>query len=274
MLSNKKLLIDADCPMCRIYGNGFVKFGLIEANAIAPYQKVAGEWVGKIDLERAKSEIAFHDLQSATTLYGIDAFISILSQNRPLLGKLMRFVPVFFILHKFYRFISFNRKVIAPASETGYSVDCTPAYHAAYRWLYILLSAVFTGWVLSKIASPIAAYFGTGTSPYFEYAMCFGQILWQGLYVMVFHKVRSMDYLGNMSTVSLLGGLLLLPALLIFSMLGLSPVYLMISFALVVALMIKEHLGRSKTLGLPIGATLSWVAYRMVILILYILLFY
>ena len=39
-LQNYKLLIDADCPMCRMYGNAFEAKGLIEKGTCSPYQKI------------------------------------------------------------------------------------------------------------------------------------------------------------------------------------------------------------------------------------------
>ena len=69
-----------------------------------------------------------------------------------------------------------------------------------------------------------------------------------------------------MSTVSLLGAVALLPLLLLATVVHCSPVALLGHFALVVSLMLLEHLRRCRLLKLPLAVTGSWVLFRAVVL--------
>lgn len=78
-----------------------------------------------------------------------------------------------------------------------------------------------------------------------------------------------MDYLGNMMTVSLFGALLLLPMLLIGSLWSGIPSWLFLTyFMAVVAVMLLEHARRMKILELGWWPSISWVLYRVIVLIL------
>ena len=64
MLKNNKLLIDKNCPMCRIYGKGFTKLKLVDDQTVIDYQTAEEKIFAQIDQERAKSEVALYDTVS------------------------------------------------------------------------------------------------------------------------------------------------------------------------------------------------------------------
>ncbi len=165
-----------------------------------------------------------------------------------------------------YRFISYNRKVIYPAAPQPGLRNCTPPVHSTYRWLYILLVALFTGLVLNRYAALMTAEWGLVPSSWREYAVCFGQVLWQGAAILAVDPRKSLAYLGNMSTVSLGGAIVLLPLLLLSTWMSVSPLVLLGYFALVVSCMLLEHLRRCRLLELSLAMTGSWVAFRTVVL--------
>lgn len=270
MIKNKKLLIDADCPMCQLYGKGFETLQLIDSETVTPYQTVGDQYCWSVNLDRARSEIAFVDTKTKETVYGIDAFIEIVSQNSPHLNRVLRFSLIHWILLKFYRLISFNRKVIASSHGINPGLTCEPDVHKRYRWTYILSTAIFTGFVLSIFGQRLSTALGFTYFPMVEYAICFGQIIWQGTVAKSFYPDKFLDYLGTMSTVSFIGALLLIPALLIQSLLGLGPLYLIIAFGLVVLIMFQTHLSRCKKLEMSKWMTFSWISYRILILVLLI----
>ena len=71
--------------MCNIYGKCFSKVGLIDKNTISPYQTIHDFYAKKIDMKRAKNEIALLDTETSTTHYGIDAMIEIVAHSSDLL---------------------------------------------------------------------------------------------------------------------------------------------------------------------------------------------
>jgi hypothetical protein len=266
MINNSKLLIDRNCPMCRAYGHCFVRFGLIHPSVLNYYQDLAIEKSADIDLHRAKIEIALLNTETGKTRYGIDAFIEILTQNRRFLRRFLQLPVVIFILRRVYALISYNRHVITRPSTHCEGTDCTPPLHRSYRLIYLLLTAFMTGAILSLYSGAMTKSLGLNWNPLFEYLICGGQIIWQGAFVSLFHSKRRWDYLGHMSTISLIGGLLLLPPLLIGQALDLPSLYFLGAFLIVVLLMLQEHLERTKNLGISPTLTLTWVAYRLIIL--------
>ncbi len=275
MLTNHKLLIDKNCPMCQLYGKLFTATAKIDEETIVHYQTVESSIAQAIDMNRAKNEIAFYNTHDLTTTYGLDAILKILSHNSSILKWFFSLGIVYFILQKGYNFISYNRKLIYPVSETHTTRPCIPQFNFRYRISYIIFVALFTGCVLNTFAYPINAYFHLEQNWLREFYICFGQIIWQGAAISILKPNMKWDYLGNMSTVSLIGGILLLPFLLITAFYPISIIGSFIYFLFVVGIMLLEHIRRCKLLDIPIWMTFSWIAFRtfilMIILIPFIL---
>ena len=172
---------------------------------------------------------------------------------------------------KVYAFISYNRRVIIPAPIADDKFALQPSFKLHYRVVYLIFTWAVTSLILSGYGKLLAGFLPQGPT-YREYLVCGGQILFQGLIVSLLFKNRKWDYLGNMMTISFAGALLLLPGLLISNFIILNPVAYLFWFALVVTLMFLEHIRRSRLLELGWTATISWVAYRLMVLSLILLL--
>jgi hypothetical protein len=79
---------------------------------------------------------------------------------------------------------------------------------------------------------------------------------------------RRWDYLGNMMTISFAGAILLMPILFLARFIPLSPLVACICFLGVAGLMLLEHIRRSKLLGIGWALTISWVLYRIILLVI------
>ena len=197
MLKNNKLLIDENCPMCTLYGKCFTRWKWIDQDTIRSYQKADKSLIEKIDATKAKSEIAYYNPKSRHTYYGIDAMIRIISQQKVWVYKLLTFPLVYQVLKMLYFFISYNRKVIVLMKPKSGGRDCTPSLHLGYRWAYIILVSILTGFILNFFSLKITQY--TGHSPFppaFEYLIALGQIGWQGVVIQFFDKKQSLSYLS------------------------------------------------------------------------------
>ncbi|MFT5822860.1 MAG: hypothetical protein ACI8ZM_004117 [Crocinitomix sp.] len=274
MISNHKLIIDKTCPIYGLYANSFTKLGLIDQNTVVFYQDVNRKVFDQIDEKRAKAEVALVHPRSGKTVYGIDAFLQILSNNRPVLKQLFQVKWIYFLLQKFYRFITFNRKIIAGRANAKVERDCTPPVHIPYRVSYLLLAALFTGFIVNGFTTLLDAELGMAHVGWREYAICLGQIIWQFVALSLIRPTKRLDYLGNMSTVSLIGGLLLIPLFIADHFLDFNWMQLMIGFALVVGTMFYLHIKRCKRLGLPFIVSASWVLFRTIVLITMLTLLY
>lgn len=266
MLKNRKLLIDKDCPMCKIYGKCFTEIGLIDKNTVSPYQTINDYYAKQIDMERAKNEIALLDTATSTTHYGIDAMIEIVAHRTTFFKKILHSRLVYAFLLRFYRFISYNRKVIYPTLKNENTRDCTPELSKKYRWSYIVFVAIFTGLVLNQFAFHLNARLSWEHTWLREFIICFGQIGWQLVAISFFKKDKTFEYLGNMSTVSMIGGILLLPVLLANYYFPFSLLRLITIFGMVVGIMFFEHIRRCKLLGVPFVMTISWLGFRTAVL--------
>lgn len=135
------------------------------------------------------------------------------------------------------------------------------------QWCYIVFVALITGYILNQFTIHVTNFIGLPPNHYlFEYELAFGQIIWQGIAIQFFSKKQRLVYLVNMSSVSLIGSILLLPLILTHQVFQLPESSLIAYFFLVVSYMIIDHLRRCKLLGLPIYITFSWVCFRLVAL--------
>ncbi len=272
MLRNHKLVIDKDCPMCRLYGRCFIKWQWIDEKTIQAYQEFNFDDTA-IDKNRAKNEIAFVD-ETGEVVYGLDSIIKIIAQDKLFVQKLFNFPLIYLPLQLIYHFISYNRKVIYPVASTDHGQDCNPDIHIGFRWAYILCTAICTALILSHFTISVFSITSYDSLPAMEWIICFGQIIWQGALAYIFCKPKTLEYLGNMSTVSFLGAIAVSVQLLIAHILGLGIYFLMIGFGLIVMGMFLEHIRRCKLLGLPYFMSVSWVYYRLIpfaIIISYVL---
>lgn len=258
--------------MCQLYGNRFVKAGLIEESSICAYQDVPQDTQMKVDFERAKDEIAMYDVVSGETTYGLQSILKILTQKHPGWKKFLHSDFVFKPLNYLYKFISYNRKVIAPTSSIKVSGRlCEPTFKKSYRLAYIFFVALMTAIIVNSFTAQLFPHFGWTHSIYNELMICFGQVAWQGAAAFFLLKEKRLSYLGNMSTVSMIGGILLVPFVFCLSFLDVSVFVKLPLFFVVVGIMFFEHIRRCKLLGVTLWMTASWVAFRMVALSILIL---
>ncbi|WP_336959101.1 DCC1-like thiol-disulfide oxidoreductase family protein [Chryseobacterium contaminans] len=256
-LKNHTLIYDNECPMCALYSKGFTKCGMLDTDGREAFTEISARNKNLIDFNRAKNEIALIDSENNKVIYGLDSLLIIIGNSFPLLEKIARIQPLYWLFKKVYSFVSYNRKQIIPSEKDNTEQSCVPDFNLKYRVAYIIFVALFSAYILSVYSDKS----GISLVPNFfrELAVCVGQILWQTLFLKVYLKDKIWDYLGNMMTVSLLGTLLLIPAMLT----NFTPVFYLIYFGVVVFIMFLEHLRRCRILKLNILPTISWILFRL-----------
>ena len=263
-LKNHVLIYDKDCPLCQIYTGAFINANMLDENGRQDFCTLAPSAYPHMDSKRSRDEIALINTQTGHITYGIDSLFKILSNNFPILKWIFNSKTFHYFMSKLYSFVSFNRKVIAPANVFELPGSCTPSFNLKYRWAYIIVSWMFTSFVLSRFAVKLEPLVPP-TNVFREWLICGGQIIFQSIVLSFMRKDRLVHYLGNMMTVSNMGALLLIPALILTLV---NPLFYVIWFALVVTYMLYEHNRRTTILELPVWITLSWVLYRLLILVL------
>ncbi len=272
MLKNHKLLIDQDCHMCRLYSKPIVHLGMTDKNCILPYQSPEAGLLKNLDQDRARNEIALLDLSTGTATYGLASLIKILTHNHHRIQALLHHPLFFKPMTILYRFISYNRKVIAPAAPHSDGRDCNPDFNLSYRWVYIIFVALATALIVNNFTAQLFPHFGWPHNLTTELVICFGQVAWQAIAAQLIIGKDRTHYLGNMSTVSMMGALLLLPITLAMTMVSLSVYVKLLLFFSVIGFMFFEHIRRCHLLGISSWMTITWVAYRITALSFLILL--
>ncbi len=263
-LQNHIILYDAECPMCKLYTKAFVNTHMLDAAGRAAYQQMPDEVCPLVDMQRAVNEIALVNTQTGEVTYGVESLLKVITHSVPVLKPVCNSKPVLWLLQKAYSFISYNRRVIVPGSKTD-SNDVQPAFRLSYRLLYLLITWLIVGAVLTHYADFLTGVVPAGNA-YREYLICGGQILFQGITVTLYAPTKRCDYLGNMMTISLAGALLLLPVMGLAIVFAFSSIVCTVLFMAVAGLMFLEHVRRSKLLNLGWALTISWVIYRLLIL--------
>jgi len=268
-LHDHTIIYDDECPMCCQYTNVFVKTGMLDQLGRAAYTDVVKNNLPNINWERARNEIALINKKDNTVQYGIDSLMTIIGNCVPAFKPLFRFRPFYFLISRLYFFISYNRKVIAPAKVFEGKNTCIPDFNYTYRWAYIIFAWLVTSLILVRY-SQLVAPLVTVSDFYREFLVCGGQIVFQGIIVALVKRDRWTHYLGNVMTISLVGALALVPLLLLSGFIT-SKWFYIGYFMIIVAGMLFEHIRRVRILELPWYITASWVLYR--ILVLYIILY-
>ena len=264
-LRNHTILFDAECPMCSVYTKAFVHTGMLDNQGRQPYQE-RGNICANVDMQRAVNEIALVDNNTGQVTYGVRSIFKVLGHSLPLLKPILNFKPFLWLMEKAYAFISYNRRVIIPANLHLGDQALQPTSRKDYRILYLLFTCFITASILFFYTPLLYPLFPHGNL-YREYLVCFGQVFFQGMIAACFHRDKLWDYLGNMMTISFAGALLLFPLVILSNWIFIQPLFSLVYFATVVALMLLEHIRRSKLLHIGWSMTITWVIYRAAVLL-------
>jgi len=267
-LENYTVLYDADCPMCKLYTNTFVKTGMLSENGRASYQNMPNHVCPYVDQQRAVNEIALINNETGEVTYGIKSLFIIIGHSFPFFNPLFS-SPLFIkIMSVLYAFVSYNRRIIIPleqVSENNFTYQ--PTFKINYRIAYLVFTWFITSIILNSYSHLLSGIIPSGDF-YREFLICGGQILFQGLIVFSYKKEKTWEYLGNMMTISFAGSLLLLIPITLNLFANLNVVFYLIYFLVIVCLMLLEHIRRSKLLNLGWLLTITWILYRSIVLLI------
>ncbi|MGL1885157.1 MAG: DUF393 domain-containing protein [Reichenbachiella sp.] len=263
-LTNHTIIYDDECPMCNQYTQAFITTGMLDQEGRVAYSEAVNSPGIAIDWDRARNEIALWNKEDNSVLYGVASLTTILGQSLPIFKPLFASRVFVFLMRYLYAFISYNRKEIAPSRVFEGRNACTPDQNNTARWAYIIFAWLGTSFILVHYARLIIPWVDA-SNYYSEFLICGGQLVFQGIIVMIVKKDRWMHYLGNVITISLAGALLLTPMFLLDHWVANSWVFLGY-FILIVAAMFFEHMRRVRILELPWYLTATWVLYRFLVL--------
>jgi len=198
-LSNKIIIYDDVCPLCKAYTSGFVNIGWLLPNHRIGFSAAPKELLEQIDIDRARHEIPLYDTQTKETLYGKEALFYILGEEFPLLKPLFRWRIFRFLIAGLYQIITYNRRIIAGSKAPAEGFDCAPDFNAFYRWVYISMATIVSI-ILVAISTPNFGW------PFLSLFVFLLFAIAKGVSIRGF-KAKT-DFFGHLSTVFLLTNIL------------------------------------------------------------------
>ncbi len=260
------LLYDEACPLCNWYTKKFVACGFISQESRLPYSKAVEENELQFNHNLAKNKIALVNASNNDVLYGIDSLLYVLGIKMPLISKIGHWKPIHFLLEQLYSFVSFNRKAIAPVHVCETNCSCEPSVSYFWRVLYILFATVI-------IHFSVGFYFfhflkdHLVQNPVPDFVLFGSQFVFQYFSFRLLKQRDFYTYAGHLTTVSLIGALLLLGIGLVLTLLqnfGITIELLApLGFGVVLTVMLLIHYSRIKKLGFSGYLTLSWIIFRI-----------
>jgi predicted DCC family thiol-disulfide oxidoreductase YuxK len=220
--SNKIIIYDEDCPLCSAYTSAFVKTGILNEEGRRNFSNIDADIFNLVDKTKCNNEIPLIDTQTKQVWYGIDALLELLNTKIPFIKKLGNRPPVKWMLHRLYKFISYNRKVIvAIPSKNKY--DSSPDFNMRYRLYFLICFLLFNSFMLLPLYNSIfSVSFIAGSSfPAVQYAhLAFVAVNISGAFFL--GRKNAFEYLGQINMLALICILLLIPLLLVNRFTGLS----------------------------------------------------
>lgn len=270
-LNNNILLYDSSCPLCRVYSQGFIAAGMLDQHGRMDYSQRSPEISQLIDADRARNEIALVNVEEKSVKYGIHSLFLIISNSLPALSILFNSRKFTWVMKKIYAFVSYNRRVIICGTDPENPNACNPDFNLNYRIAYLIFTILVSSFILMNFSPILNNYIPFPQGGTSEISIVAGQIIFQILLLLTFGKklnlTKVFDYTGNVMTVSFMGSLLLLPALVFHKMVPdvTESVYLLY-FGLIIIVMFFEHKKRVKVYQLPKILSYSWVGYPLIVL--------
>jgi len=266
------IIYDADCPMCRWYTGKFVQYNFLTPNGIEPYQQIGPFTKTQIDMQKARNHIALLNKKTGEVTYGVNSILTILGQRWKWIKTAANTKLIAPLLSVIYDFISFNRKIIAPAPRRSY-LDCAPDLNLGYRLAFVfcaMLLVEFTAGAFFKQWFP--TYTRYNTIHWRESILFISQIVFQGLFAILLKEKQKIEYISHVAVVAAYGGLLLVP--MHFFLLGMAHFGLQTAFlapailGAVLMAMFMEHKRRINLMGYKPMLSYTWVLFRVVLFFL------
>jgi predicted DCC family thiol-disulfide oxidoreductase YuxK len=248
-MKNKVLVYDDNCPLCTWYSGLFVKYGFLNAEDRKPFSTLDDKLVAKIDFDKSRNEIPLLDISTHKVVYGIDALLEILDQKIPFIKATGNFAPLKWVLKRFYKLVSFNRKVIVAKKCGPSTIDCSPDYNYLYRFIFMAVCLVFNTLMLYPIHNNLFSKLSYYHLELYELqAAHFAFVIINCTLAFSFPKTKGYEYLGQVNMLAL-SVILLLTPLMIFQFIFDSE-WLVTSWLIFTALFIfKEYLRRMEYAG-------------------------
>lgn len=258
-MSQLLLIYDDNCPLCQWYTQVFVNTGLLPAEGRIPYSTISTQLQARIDADKGRNQIPLIDLQTGQTWYGLDALLEVLGQRFPLVKRIGRWRPVYWVLTRLYRLISYNRKIVVASRCSPGAFDCAPDFNKPYRFLFLFLTLLINTGLLTLVYEKLLQHIPGHTLNQAQVQIAHFLLVGINLgLALLLRKERALEYLGQVTMLALIALLLQIP-LLLLSVFITPPLWLMVIYFSGSSLIVfREYLRRMDYAGLLIRH--QWMA--------------
>lgn len=215
-MNTKIIIYDDNCPICSAYTNAFVKTGLLDKDGRKNFSTINPELLSKIDFKKSVNEIPVIDTASGQVWYGIDALLEILQGKIPFAKKVGN-IPLFKCgLTKFYKLISYNRRVITASKRKNGNIDCTPDFNIPYRFAFMAIFLLFNTMMLFPLQQFVLSKSMFDNISIQQLQTAHALLVSLNIFIGIqLNKRDGFEYLGQINMLALLVILLTLPLIVI-----------------------------------------------------------
>jgi predicted DCC family thiol-disulfide oxidoreductase YuxK len=260
-LEDKIIVYDSNCKVCTSFKDAILRLTTIPQTKVKALGELTTELIDHVDLEKFKNVMALINTSGGKTLYGSEGVAYILSSQYKIIDTAFTLKPIFNTFNFFYKTLAYNRYIIA-TPRSNFKCDCFPDKVVRFRVAYIAFAIL--------LAVLLTAAFGLSLRSFFD-GMSLSQAAFEMLLIagtgwviqiflaITFLKDKALDYVGHLSSIMVVGLLVLVPWTLFHFVTGIRVIaFPAISVCVSSLFMLYMHMGRAKHLELSRRWTLIW----------------
>ncbi|HYG40021.1 MAG TPA: hypothetical protein VD908_15445 [Cytophagales bacterium] len=263
-LKNKLVIYDSNCKVCAGLKDILIFLAPWIKNQVVAYKNLSSALASKVALERFRNEMALIDLNQEKTLYGPEGIGYIFSSKSKFVAWILRSDLLNSAFIFLYKTIAHNRYIIA-SPKSNFSCDCFPEKIVKYRLSYIAITFGISILLTALFGVSLKGFYpdiSTGKAAMEMLLMAGTGWIFQLFMALIFLRDKSLDYIGHLGSISVVGLLILVPWMLFHFITGLDFIFLpILSVALSSGYMLFLHIKRTKTLEINGAWTLSWFLF-------------
>ena len=276
-LEHKLIIYDSNCKVCSSLRDVVLKLTSIPDTKVMAFRDLTPNLSQHVDPNRFRNGMAVMDLTGEKTIYGPEGVAHIFSSQYRLVDFLLRFKPFFSLFAFFYKVLAYNRYIIA-SPKSKFICDCLPDRVVNFRLSYIIIALTISITLTGLFGISLKNFFTGVTSIDAAVQMLLmagsGWVL-QIVVAAIIMKEKALDYIGHLSSIMVVGLLLLVPWMIFYALTGiLTPWLPIISVMLSSIFMLYLHMSRVKYLDLSQGWTVGWFFFLQSTAIFWIYFFY
>lgn len=262
-LDNKLIIYDSNCKVCSSWRDFVIRFTSIPASKIKAFNDLPSNWKNSVDENKFKNVMALLDTTGGKTIYGADGVAYIFASQYPVIDFLFRSPLLFRLFNFLYKTQAYNRYIVA-TPKSKFKCDCSPDRVVKYRVSYIILAVL--------LSTVLTCLFGISLKNFFfnvsSYAAATQMLLMAGtgwvlqiILAILFLKDKTLDYIGHLGSIMVVGLLILVPSMLFYAITAMSIYFIpAVSVVISSAVMLYLHIHRTRYLGISQAWTFSWFA--------------